>query len=120
MCLRTMNDSEEPEVMRYGMIGDDAMSDAEKLAKYTGDVSWDYLRPHFERGVVLWIDPLLDLQTVGEAIVADDKEKVQAWKANGDLIAPSDPHDDHWTKTEARFNALVVQPFVVIQDLPEN
>lgn len=115
-----MSEPEEPEVMRYGMVGDDVMSDAEKLEKYSGDVTWDYVRPHFEKGVVLWIDLSLDLQEVGKAIAADDKKSVQAWQKTGDLIVPSDPHDDHWTKIEARFNAVVVQPFIVIQDLPES
>ena len=61
--------------MRYGLIGEDARGTEEKLAKYTGGVSWDYLRPHFEAGVLYFVDPGLTLEVVGAAMAgnrADD------------------------------------------------
>ena len=38
-----------PERMKYAILGEDTSSVEEKLEKYTGRVGWGYLRPHFLR-----------------------------------------------------------------------
>ena len=54
--------------MRYGMLGDDNASMEEKLAKYSGKVGWDYLKEHFQNGVLFFVDEGLTLEEVGAAI----------------------------------------------------
>lgn len=103
--------------MRYGLLGDDASSDLDKLAKYTGEVDWAYLRPHHERGALLWIDPALEITEVGRAIAEDNASQVRQWRERGDLVKPSEPHATYWESSGARFLALVVSPFVLIQPL---
>ncbi len=103
--------------MRYGLLGEDSGSDLDKLEKYTGEVDWSYLRPHHETGALLWIDPALSIVEVGRAIAEDDTETVVRWRRSGDLVKPSAPHVAHWEETGARFLALVVSPFVLIQPL---
>ncbi|MCB1203674.1 MAG: DUF2288 domain-containing protein [Verrucomicrobiae bacterium] len=103
--------------MRYAMLGGDPSSPLEKLEKYTGEVDWSYLRPHYENGALVWVDPDLSLTEVGHAVSIDDTDRVQAWKRSGDLVTPSEPHALHWEATGARFLALVVSPFVLIQPL---
>ncbi|CAN5385130.1 hypothetical protein BH23VER1_BH23VER1_26840 [soil metagenome] len=105
--------------MRYGMLGDDRSSTADKLAKYTGVVGWQFLKPHFESGALLYVDPGLPLIQVGRALADDDMEAVAGWLRNGDLVRPSAPHADHWEKSGARFTALVVSPFVLVQPAPD-
>lgn len=109
-----MSDSEQ---MRYGMLGDDARSDDAKLEKYTGEVSWEYLKHHFESGALLYVDPSLDLAKVGQALTTDDSESVLGWKKSGDLVVPSEPHAAYWKESGLKFKALVVSPFVLIQPL---
>ena len=109
--------SDSNESMRYGLIGDDTLTTADKLAKYTGDVDWTYIKPHFESGALLYVDSCLDLTTVGEAFANDESEKVQAWLKSGDLVKPSEPHAVYWEESNAHFMALVVSPFVLIQPL---
>ena len=111
--------SDSPESMRYGMLGDDASTTADKIAKYTGDVDWTYIKPHFESGALLYVDPSLDLASVGEAFANDESEKVQAWLKSGDLVKPSAPHAAYWESSNAHFTARVVSPFVLIQPLAE-
>lgn len=101
--------------MEYGILGDDNATEAEKLEKYTGEVGWKYLKPHFEAGALLFVDPSVPLTEVGEALAADDAEKVKGWKQSGDLLTPSQPHAVFWEESGARFRALVVSPFVLIQ-----
>ena len=97
--------------MEYGMLG----GEDPELEKYMGEVGWDYLEPHFKSGALLYVDPSLELKEVGEALVADDKAKVEGWLKGGDLLRPSQPHADHWASGGEQFRALVVSPFVLMQ-----
>ena len=85
-----------------------------------GEVGWDYLEKHFESGALLYVDPSLDLVTVGQAISDDDTESVMKWKKSGDLVQPSGPHAEYWAESKTQFLALVVSPFVLVQPLEED
>jgi len=100
--------------MDYGMLG----GESPELEKYMGDVGWDYLAPHFKSGALLYVDAGLDLKDVGDALVADEKGKVESWLKSGDLVKPSQPHVDHWESAGETYRALVVSPFVLMQPLP--
>jgi hypothetical protein len=106
--------------LNYGMLGEDHASTADKLAKYTGEVDWGYLRPHFESGVLFFVDPDLKLETVAESITADNKPQVDAWLKAGDLVKIEALHAAQWEETETQFRALVVSPFVLFQPLEAN
>lgn len=103
--------------MRYGMLGEDATSDADKLEKYTGVVDWEYLRPHFESGALLYVDPCLEITGVGKALADDDKGKIDTWLKSGDLVKPGKLHAQWWQENPQEFTALVVRPFVLMQPL---
>lgn len=93
------------------------MSNEDKIAKYTGDVDWDYLRPHFKSGAMIYVDPCLNLQEVALAFTSDDKPKVAAWMQSADLVKPDNLHAEWWEYDKTRFNAVVVTPFVLAQPL---
>ena len=97
--------------MEYGMLGGEDSS----LEKYMGEVNWDYLKPHFDSGALLYVDASLDLKEVAEALVSDDKVRVESWLKSGDLLKPSQPHGDHWGSSGEMFRAAVVSPFVLMQ-----
>lgn len=96
---------------------EDRMSDEEKLEKYSGDVDWSYLKPHYAAGSMIYVDPQLDLKQAGLAFAEDNKEQVQAWLKSGDLVQPCDLHVEHWIETKTRFNAMIVRPFVLAQPI---
>lgn len=103
--------------MEYAMLGEDQSTGLEKLEKYTGEVDWTYLEPHYKAGALLYVDPSLDLVEVGKALADDDSKSVTKWKKSGDLLQPSTPHAYYWEESEATFTALVVSPFVLIQPI---
>lgn len=105
------------EKLEYGMLGEDGSSDEEKIAKYTGDVDWSYLRPHFKTGNMIYVDSEMDLQEVAEAFVKDDKAQVQAWLKKADLVKPDTLHAEWWEHDQTRFTAVVITPFVLAQPL---
>lgn len=106
--------------MEYGMLGEDGMSQEEKVAKYTGDVDWSYLTPHFKSGAMIYVDPTLDLKEVAKAFTEDDKAKVTAWMKSADLVKPSAPHAAWWEYDKTRFMAVVVNPFVLAQPIAKD
>jgi len=103
--------------LNYGILGEDQMSDEEKIAKYTGDVDWEYVEPHYKAGNVVYVDPELNLAIVGTAFAEDDKEQVNAWLKKADIIKPGHHHADWWEHDKTRFNALIIKPFVLIQPI---
>jgi len=106
------------EKMKYGILGKDDSSLEEKLSQYTGEVTWDYLKPHYEAGVLFFVDAELSLEEVGAAITRDEAEAVQIWKKAGDLVKIEALHARQWEQdSETQFSALVVSPFVLCRPL---
>lgn len=94
---------------------EDRQSQAEKLEKYSGNVDWSYLKPHFEAGNLVYVDPCLDLKEVGLAFANDEQQQVKAWLRAGDLVQPCEQHAEHWENTGTHFQAMIVRPFVLAQ-----
>jgi len=103
--------------LKYDILGENTMSEEDKIAKYTGDVDWEYMKPHYQSGAMIYADPSLDLQQVAKAFSDDDKEQVQAWLKKADLVKPDNLHADWWEHDQTRFNAAVVHPFVIAQPI---
>ena len=106
---------DEGQEMRYDMLGIDEKNEHEKLEKYSGAVEWSYLRAHFQKDVLLYVDPSLQLKQVGEVLASDDKAQVEHWLKTGDLLKPGAPHAEYWESSKISFTAMVVSPFILIQ-----
>lgn len=113
-------EEEESEKLNYAVVNSDEVTTSEKLEKYTGEIRWSYLKPHFEAGSLIWVCRELSLTEVGEAITNDETDRVTSWKQEGQLVIPSEPHAEFWESSDAGFSALVVSPFVLIQPLEED
>ena len=115
-----LHQDESNDAMRYAMLGEDTSTVDEKIDKYTGEVDWNYIKPHFLSGALVYVDPSLSLTEVGKAFSNDEAEKVKGWRKTGDLVTPSLPHADYWESINAKFTALVVSPFVLVQPVPND
>lgn len=111
--------NDQPEKLQYGILGEDPLSDEAKIDKYTGDVDWEYLKPHFLSGNLLYVDPTLDLKTVATAFAKDNKTQVQAWLKTADILKPGHLHAEQWEKLKSRFNTAIVHPFILAQPLEQ-
>lgn len=101
------------DAMKYKIFGGGDMSIEQKLAQYKGVVGWEYLAPHYENGVLYFVDPVLDLESVGAAFSENDAAKVEGWLKQGDLVKIESLHAHQWEGTATEFEALVVSPFVL-------
>lgn len=101
--------------MKYAILGDDGRTEEQRIADYTGEVGWDYLKPHYERGCLLYVDPDLDLKRAALAFVEDDSEQVANWLGSGELLKIGALHAAQWEGGDERFTAVVVSPFVLMK-----
>jgi hypothetical protein len=99
--------------LRYQILGDSELTAEERLDKYTGPVSADYLLPHLNAGVLLRVDPALDLRTAALAFIRDASPQVQAWLQSATLVRAT--HADLDRGPGEVYTAAVVSPFVLFQ-----
>jgi hypothetical protein len=88
-----------------------------ELAEMLDEAEWEWLMPHAQRDAVVLVDPNLDLLDVGVAIVSDNALAVQHWISEQQLCKPSAEQLADWSNDRTRrFNALIVQPYVLVQN----
>lgn len=89
-----------------------------ELAELVDQAEWEWLMPHAQRDAVVIVDPALDLLDVGVAIASDNVTAVQRWISEQQISKPSPQQLSDWsTDRTRRFNALIVQPYVLVQNL---
>lgn len=88
-----------------------------KLATMVDEAEWEWLIPHVQRDAVVIVDPNLDLVDVGVAIASDNVTAVQRWISEQLIHKPTSDQLTDWSSDRShRFNALIVQPYVLVQD----
>ncbi|MGK7920342.1 MAG: DUF2288 domain-containing protein [Trichodesmium sp.] len=92
----------------------------ERLAENLDVAEWNWLVPHVKRDSVVIIDQKLDLLDVGVAIASDNTSSVQDWISRELIYKPSAEQLSTWNSNDSKkFNALIVQPFVLVQESDE-
>jgi len=113
--------SEEPKKpMEYGMVGDDGLTMEQRLEKYSGIATWEYLRAACMYEVLFYVDATLPLKTVANAFLDDEADQIKEWMLKGDIVKLEKLHLAHFDQDrEKKFDALVVSPFVLCKEVPE-
>ncbi|MDJ0578055.1 MAG: DUF2288 domain-containing protein [Xenococcaceae cyanobacterium MO_234.B1] len=98
------------------------MSDIKKrLREDIATTGWQDILPHAKRDVVIVVDAALDLIVVGEAIAQDNSSLVTHWIQQKQIAKPSADQLSQWNSNpETQFITLIVQPFVIVQESPNN
>lgn len=82
------------------------------------EATWSALKPHAEREALILVAPELSLSDVGVALAHDDTPTVERWIAQGLVAKPSPPQIAAWDEGGLKFFwMLIVQPFVLVQEL---
>ncbi|AFY52711.1 uncharacterized conserved small protein [Rivularia sp. PCC 7116] len=88
-----------------------------QLDENLDEAEWEWLIPHVQRDSVIVVATELDLLDVGEAIASDKAKEVQNWIDEALIAKPSAAQMGEWNmQKEKRFNTLIVQPFVLVQE----
>lgn len=85
------------------------------LNAQTGRIAWAELQRHFARGLILVVDPELDLIEVAARMIEDDKDVIERWMDTGRLARAGTAHAKSWHAVQPELWAVVVAPWVLVQ-----
>lgn len=88
-----------------------------ELKEMLDEAEWRWLLPHAERDAVIFVNSDLDLLDVGVAIASDQVSSVEHWLGEQLIHKPTTEQLSDWNDNHTkRFNTIIVQPFVLIQE----
>ncbi len=87
------------------------------LNAQTGRISWQELARYFARGLVVTLEQGEDLLKVAETLIDDDADAVKAMYEKGLLRRARDEDAMRWQENDADFWAVVVAPWVLVQEI---
>lgn len=88
-----------------------------RFNQQTSKIPWQELQKFYARGVVVEVAPGTDLIAAAIAFQRDDKQKVERWLNDGCVIPVADLRALHWLQAEASLWAVVVAPWVLVQEI---
>jgi hypothetical protein len=88
-----------------------------KLNSETAQIGWPELERHFARGVVVAVAPGMDLIEVACAMARDDSAALADWLQAGKVSRADETQAGDWHARQPAFWAVVVAPWVVIQEV---
>ena len=92
----------------------------ESFKRDLAEVNWRELKIHLKRDAIIVVSVELDLIDVGVAVADDDKTLVETWVTSNQLNKPTEKQLESWEQSpEQRFQMLIVQPFIRIQDISD-
>ncbi len=90
-----------------------------KLNLETSQIAWHDLQTYFARGHVVKVAPSLDLLDVAVELTADNRALFEEWLA-ADLVGEVSPAlAQNWYDHNTELWAVVVAPWVLVQDRHE-
>ncbi|MDB9528828.1 DUF2288 domain-containing protein [Oscillatoria sp. CS-180] len=90
----------------------------QELEALVGPAAWHNLLPHAARDSLVVVNSDLDIVEVGVAVVTDNVNFVQRWISEALIAKPTVEQLEDWERDRGReFQALIVQPYVLIQDI---
>ncbi|MDX1442738.1 MAG: DUF2288 domain-containing protein [Gammaproteobacteria bacterium] len=89
-----------------------------KLNQECARVDWKEITPHFARGHVINVDPSLDLIAVAAAFAKDRQDRVKEWLDAALVERANDTHARRWEEIQPDMWAVVVRPWVLVQEIP--
>lgn len=99
-------EAENPELIRAKIIAE------------TARINWLDLQKFYAAGSVITVAPDLDLIDVAFAFSQDNKAQVASWLAAGQVGRTSEQQAAHWYDTKADLWAVVISPWVLVQEKP--
>lgn len=87
-----------------------------KINGETSRMAWKELQRFFAAGSVIAVDAALDLIDVAFCIATDDKDAVTTWMHAGQVGRVSDEQAAAWFEADAQLWAVVVKPWILVQD----
>lgn len=91
-----------------------------KLNLETSLINWHDLQTYYARGHVVRVASDLDLLDVAAELAADNKERFERWMKDNRIGDVPPDMAQAWYDRNAELWAVVVAPWVLVQDQPSN
>ena len=88
-----------------------------RLNGETAKIEWHQLQKHDATGSAVAVDKGFDLIKVAIALNQDDTEQVKQWLAEGKMSDVSNQQAQSWYDQNSLVWALVLPPFVLVQEV---
>lgn len=88
----------------------------QKLNQDTAKIKWGALHEHQQSGCVIAVSTDLDLIDVACEFTFDNTEHVTAWLEQAQIMKVSDEQAQLWNTEERELWAVVVAPWVLVQE----
>ncbi len=88
-----------------------------KITLETAQIGWRELQRFFASGRAVAVDSSLDLVAVAAALGNDNKTQFESWLGQGLVSAVSDEQAGTWYTEDALVWAVVVAPWVLVQQV---
>ena len=88
-----------------------------RLNGETAKIEWHQLQKHYATGSVIAVEKDFDLIKVAIALNQDDTEQVKQWLSERMISEVSDQQAQNWYDQNSLVWALVLPPFVLVQEV---
>ncbi len=92
----------------------------EEIHAETSKIAWSELQRFFAAGKAIFVAVDLDLIEVALQIANDNSAIVKQWMEQGKVAPVSDDQARYWFDSDATVWAVVVKPWVLVQDINED
>jgi len=90
----------------------------ESFKRDLAEANWRELKIHLQRDVIIVVAADLDLIEAAVAVADDDKTQVEVWIGENRLAKPTEDQLKIWEeKPDNLFKMLIVQPFILVQNI---
>jgi len=87
----------------------------EKVNLETSQIAWKELQRFFASGTAVFVAPDLDLVDVAYQFSIDHKDQVATWMQSNQVALVSDQQATDWFEADAEVWAVVVKPWILVQ-----
>ena len=91
----------------------------EELHSETSKIPWSELQRFFAAGKAIYVSLELDLIEVAVQVSNDNSKMVRQWMGAAKVAPVSDDQARYWFDNDATVWAVVVKPWVLVQDMKE-
>ena len=92
-----------------------AAVEREKINQETAEMHWSELQRYFASGRVVHVDSALDLVEIALAFTLDQADEIKKIQENNRIDFVTDDQAKTWFESDAVLWAVVVKPWVLVQ-----
>jgi len=107
----------KPSITADGRVELNAEELRQKILLETARMDWQELAKWFARGVVVIAQSGLDLVETAACLAENDQARLQGWIETGQIRPALDEDAKRWHAADQEFWALVVAPWVLVQEI---